>query len=70
MKTVLDADIHANILWGLRTLSEEEAKKLEIELFETEILDLKGEIREKAMKAYHRLLKATDRPIYLIRSDE
>jgi hypothetical protein len=51
-------------------LSREEAKKLEIELFEKEILDLKGEIREKAMKSYRSLLKALDKPIYLIRTDE
>jgi predicted nucleic acid-binding protein len=51
-------------------LSKEEAKKFEVELFEIEILDLKGEIREKAMKAYRRLLKTIDKPIYLIRTDE
>jgi len=50
-------------------MSKEEAK-LEVELFEIEILDLKGEIREKAMKSYRRLLKAIDKPIYLIRTDE
>jgi predicted nucleic acid-binding protein len=51
-------------------LSKEEAKKFEVELFEIEILDLKGEIREKAMKTYRRLLKTIDKPIYLIRTDE
>jgi hypothetical protein len=51
-------------------LSKEEAKKLEIELFEKEILDLKGEIRDQAMKSYRILLKAIDKPIYLIRADE
>ena len=51
-------------------MSREEAKKLEIELFEKEILDLKGEIREKAMKSYRSLLKTLDKPIYLIRTDE
>ncbi len=51
-------------------MSKEEAKKLEIELFEKEILDLKGEIREKAMKSYRILLRAIDKPIYLIRTDE
>ena len=50
--------------------SEEEMKKLEVEFMEKEILDLKGEIREIAMKSYHRLLKAIDEPIYLIRKDE
>jgi len=54
----------------LRVLSEEEAKKLEVELFEIEILDLKGEIREMAMKSYRRLLKAIDKPLYLTRKDE
>jgi hypothetical protein len=51
-------------------LSKEEAKKLEIELFEKEILGLKGEIREKAMRSYRNLLKTVDKPIYLIRTDE
>ena len=59
-----------HIFYELRILSKEEAKKLEIELFEKEILDLKGEIREKAMKSYRSLLKALDKPIYLIRTDE
>jgi len=54
----------------LRLLSKEEAKKLQVELFEIEILDLKGEILEKATKSYHRLLKAMDKPIYLVRTDE
>jgi hypothetical protein len=51
-------------------LSKEEAKKLEVELFEIEILDLKGEIREIAMKSYRRLLRDVDKPIYLVRTDE
>ena len=51
-------------------MSQEEAKRLEVELFEIEILDLKGEIREIAMKSYHRLLKDVDKPIYLVRTDE
>ncbi len=54
----------------LIVLSREEAKKFEVELFEIEILDLKGEIREKALKSYHRLLKDVDKPIYLTRTDE
>jgi hypothetical protein len=58
------------VLYELRILSKEEAKKLEIEFFEKEILDLKGEIREKAMKSYRILLKTLDKPIYLIRTDE
>jgi hypothetical protein len=51
-------------------LSKEEARKLEIELFEQEILALKGEIREKAMKSYRRLLKTVDKPVFLIRAYE
>ena len=58
------------ILWKLGILSKEEAKKLQVELFEIEILDLRGEILEKATKSYRRLLKATDKPIYLVRTDE
>jgi hypothetical protein len=54
----------------LRILPKEEAKKLQAELFEIEILDLKGEMREIAMKSYHRLLKDVDKPLYLVRTDE
>ena len=39
-------------------------------MFEIEILDLKGEIREMAIKSYRRLLKTIDKPIYLTRKDE
>jgi hypothetical protein len=59
-----------HILYELRILSKEEAKQLEVELFEIEILDLKGELRELALKSYHRLLKDVDKPIYLVRTDE
>ena len=44
--------------------------KLEAELLETEILDLKGKIRIQAWKNYLRLLKAIDKPIYLFRDYE
>ena len=54
----------------LRISSKEEAKKLQVELFEIELLDLKGEILEKATKSYRRLLKATDKPLYLARTEE
>lgn len=57
------------MLQELRISSKEQALKLQVELFEIEILDLKGEILEKATKSYHRLLKATDKPIYLVRSE-
>lgn len=50
--------------------SSEEAKKLEVEFCELEILDLKGELREIAMKSYQRLVKAVDKPIYLVRTDD
>jgi len=59
-----------NIHNEAKILSKEEARKMEIELFEQEILALKGEIREKAMKSYRRLLKTVDRPVYLIRTYE
>ena len=50
--------------------SREEAGKLEIEILEREIIDLKGEVREQAMKAYRRLLLSlTSEPIYLTRSE-
>lgn len=51
-------------------MSKQEARKFEIEMFEKEILDLKGENREQAMKSYRRLLKFQDKPIYLRRNDE
>jgi hypothetical protein len=41
----------------------------EVRKFETEILDLKGEKREEAMKTYRRLLlPSADEPIYFFRS--
>ncbi len=48
----------------------EQAKKFEVEMFEIEILDLKGEKREQAMEKYRKLVKTQDRPIYLKRNDE
>ena len=51
-------------------LTREEARKLQIEIFETEILRLKGRKREEAMKAYRKLLlPSMDEPIYLLRSE-
>ena len=50
--------------------SLEDAGKLEIEILEREIIDLKGELREQAMKAYRRLLSSlASEPIYLWRSE-
>ena len=50
--------------------SREEVGKLEIEILEREIIDLKGEVRERAMKAYRRLLLSlANEPIYLWRSE-
>jgi hypothetical protein len=50
--------------------STTEARKLEIEILETEILDLKGRKREEAMKAYRKLLlSSADEPIYFMRSE-
>ena len=47
-----------------------EAMKLEIEILETEILNLKGRKREEAMKAYRKLLlSSADEPIYFMRSE-
>ena len=47
-----------------------EARIFEIEILETEILDLKGRKREEAMKAYRRLLlTSADEPIYFMRSE-
>ena len=47
-----------------------EARKLEIEILETEIIDLKGRKREEAMKAYRKLLlSSADELIYFLRSE-
>jgi hypothetical protein len=46
-----------------------EAKAFEMRMLENEILNLVGERREEAMKAYRKLLSSTlDKPIYLMRS--
>jgi len=46
-----------------------EARAFEIRILENEILNLVGERREEAMKAYRKLLFSTsDEPIYLMRS--
>jgi hypothetical protein len=50
--------------------STRETRKLEIEILETEILDLKGRKREEAMKAYRKLLlSSANEPIYFMRSE-
>ena len=47
-----------------------EARKFEIEILETEILDLKGTEREEAMRAYRKLLLySADELIYFMRSE-
>lgn len=48
---------------------DEDAIMFEIELLEEEMLDLKGETREKAAKAYRRLLSSINGPVYLKRSE-
>jgi hypothetical protein len=46
-----------------------EAKAFEMRMLEKEILNLVGERREEAMKAYRKLLSSTsDELIYLMRS--
>jgi len=50
--------------------STREATKLEIEILETEILDLKGKKREEAMETYRKLLlSSADEPIYFMKSE-
>ena len=51
-------------------LSKQEAVRFEIEMFQIELLDVKGERREQSMRAYRKLVKLQDRPIYLARTDE
>jgi hypothetical protein len=49
--------------------SRDQARRWEIEILEREIINLKGEVREKALKAYRKLLLSVlTEPIYLIRS--
>lgn len=49
--------------------TRKEARKFEIEILEKEILDLKGKIREEAMKAHRKLLlSSADEPFYFMRS--
>ena len=51
-------------------LFKKEAVRFEIEMLEREILDLTRKKREKAMKAYRKLLVASaDEPLYLLRSE-
>lgn len=51
-------------------LAQEEARKFEIEILEEEILDLKGERRDEAMRAIRKLMVAEpDKPVYLARSE-
>ena len=48
----------------------EQARKLEIEILEKEIVGLRGLVREQALKTYRKLmLSVLSEPIYLIRSD-
>jgi len=60
-----------NSLMILRKEKElSELSREETERMETEILKLKGRKREKAIKAYRKLLlSSADEPIYLMRSE-
>lgn len=40
--------------------SAQEAREVEMEIIETEILDLRGRYREEAMEAYRKLLVASE----------
>ena len=40
--------------------SEQEAREVEIEIMEKEILNLKGKYREEAMESYRKLLIASE----------
>ena len=53
----------------MKKRKDEDAIKFEIELLEKEMLNLKGETREKATKAYRRLLSSINGPVYLARSE-
>jgi hypothetical protein len=40
--------------------SEQETREVEMQIMETEILDLRGNYREEAMEAYRKLLVASE----------
>ncbi len=51
-------------------LTREEVIKLEVEILEKGILELRGKIREEAMKTYRKLLLSLpNKPIHLMRSE-
>ena len=47
----------SNTLRGAEYLSNQEAVRFEIEMFQIELLDVKGERREQSMRAYRKLVK-------------
>ena len=60
----------SNTFRGAEYLSKQEAVRFEIEMFQIELLDVKGERREQSMRAYRKLVKLQNRPVYLARTDE
>lgn len=51
-------------------MSKQEAVRFEIEIFQIELLDVKGERREQSMRAYRKLVKLQTRPVHIARTDE
>jgi len=60
----------SNTLRGAEYLSKQEAVRFEMEMFQIELLDVKGERREQSMRAYRKLVKLQNRPVHLERTDE
>jgi hypothetical protein len=60
----------SNTLRDAEYLSEQEAVRFEIEMFQIELLDVKGERRGQSMRAYRKLVKLQDRPVHLAETDE
>jgi hypothetical protein len=60
----------SNTLRDAEYLSKQEAVRFEIEMFQIELLDVKGERREQSMKAYRKLVKLQNRPVHSARTDE
>ena len=60
----------SNTLRGAEYLSKQEGVRFEIEMFQIELLDVKGERRGQSMRAYRKLVKLQDRPVHLARTDE
>jgi len=60
----------SNTFRGAEYLSKQEAVRFEIEMFQIELLDVKGERREQSMRACRKLVKLQNRSVHSARTDE